>query len=53
MKRKEIIRNFHRVREIERRKEFMDKNNIPYQRDEFNNYVIHADDGTLQLFPIV
>lgn len=52
MKKKEIIRNFHRLHGVERKEEFMRQNNIKFTYDSFYNMTVWADDGTLQLFPI-
>ena len=53
MKKKEIIRHFVRMPSIERKERFMRENNIKFFRDRFHNVTVWADDGTLQLFPIV
>lgn len=53
MLKKQIIRNFHRLRGIEQKEEFMRSNGIKFTYDSFYNMVIFADDGTLQLFPIM
>ena len=52
MYKKEIIKNFHRLRNIARKEAFMRENNIEFSCDEHNNYVVYAEDGTLQLFPV-
>lgn len=52
MLKKQIIRNFHRLRDIEQKEEFMRRNGIKFTYDSFYNMIIFADDGTLQLFPI-
>lgn len=53
MNKKQIIRNFHRLKDIKRKEEFMINNGIKFTYDSFYNMTIWADDGTLQLFPIV
>ena len=50
---KQIIQNFHRLRNIEDKEEFMRRNGIKFTYDSFYNMTIWADDGTLQLFPIM
>lgn len=53
MRKKQIIRNFHRLRDIKKKEEFMKRNNIKFVYDCYHNMTVYADDGTLQLFPIV
>lgn len=53
MKKKQIIRNFHRLRDVERKEEFMRSNGIKFTYDCYHNMTVYADDGTLQLFPII
>jgi hypothetical protein len=52
MSKKEIIRNFHRLRGVEQKEGFMKANNIKFTYDSFCNMIVFADDGTLQLFPV-
>ena len=52
MLKKQIIRKFHRLRDIEQKEEFMRNNGIKFTYDSFYNMTVFADDGTLQLFPI-
>ena len=52
MKKKEIIKNFHRLQGVERKEQFMRENNIKFTYDSFYNMTVWADDGTLQLFPV-
>ena len=52
MLKKQIIRNFHRLRGIEQKEDFMRRNGIKFTYDSFYNMTVFADDGTLQLFPI-
>ena len=52
MRKKEIIKNFHRLHGIEKKENFMKVNGIKFTYDSFYNVVIFADDGILQLFPL-
>ena len=52
MKKKQIIRNFHRLRDVEKKEDFMRRNGIKFTYDSFYNMTVFADDGILQLFPI-
>ena len=52
MKKKQLIRNFHRLRSIEQKEAFMKRNGIKFKYDCYDNMTVWADDGTLQLFPI-
>jgi hypothetical protein len=52
MLKKQIIRKFHRLRDVEKKEEFMRNNGIKFTYDSFYNMTVFADDGTLQLFPI-
>lgn len=52
MKKNKIIKNFLRMPHIEQKERFMKENGIEYTCDEFNNFTVYADDGTLQLFPV-
>lgn len=52
MKKSKIIKNFHRLRSIEQKEDFMRRNGIKYKYDRYDNMTVWADDGTLQLFPI-
>lgn len=52
MLKSKIIRHFHRLRDIERKEEFMRRNGIKFIYDCYGNMTVFADDGTLQLFPI-
>lgn len=53
MLKSKIIRHFHRLRDIERKEEFMRRNGIKFKYDAHHNMTIYADDGILQLFPII
>lgn len=53
MTKKQIIRRFHRLRGVEAKEEFMKRNGIKFTYDSFYNMTVFADDGTLQLFPIM
>jgi hypothetical protein len=53
MKKKQIIRKFHRLRDVKAKEEFMKRNGIKFTYDSFYNMTVWADDGTLQLFPIM
>lgn len=52
MRKKEIIKNFHRLHGVEKKEGFMRANGIKFTYDSFYNMVVFADDGILQLFPI-
>ena len=52
MKKKQIIKSFHRLRGVEAKEEFMKRNGIKFTYDSFYNMTVWADDGILQLFPI-
>ena len=52
MKKKMIIKNFHKLRGIEQKEHFMREHNIKFTYDSFYNMTVWADDGTLQLFPV-
>ena len=53
MRKSKIIKHFMRLRDIKAKEEFMKANNIKFTYDEFYNMTMWADDGTLQLFPII
>ena len=53
MRKKQIIKHFRRMPSIKRKEKFMRENNIKFSYDKFYNVTVWADDGTLQLFPIV
>ena len=53
MKKKQIIRSFHRLKGVEAKEEFMKRNGIKFTYDSFYNMTVWADDGILQLFPII
>ena len=53
MLKSKIIRHFHRLKDIEQKKEFMKRNGIKFKCDRHHNVTVYADDGTLQLFPII
>lgn len=53
MTKKEIIRRFRRMPEFARKADFMKANGIKYRVNRYNNVTVYADDGTLQLFPII
>lgn len=52
MRKSNIIKNFHRLRTIEQKEEFMRSNGIKFKYDRYGNMTVWAKDGTLQLFPI-
>lgn len=52
MTKKEIIKNFRRMSDFERKARFMNENGIKYSVNRYNNVIVYAADGTLQLFPI-
>ena len=52
MRKKEIIKNFHRLPGVHNKENFMKANGIKFTYDSFYNMIVWADDGTLQLFPI-
>lgn len=52
MNKKELIKNFHRLKGVDEKEEFMRENGIKFIHDSFHNLVVWADDGTLQLFPV-
>ena len=52
MKKKELIRHFRRMRNIDQREEFMRRHEIKFSYDKYDNVTVFADDGTLQMFPI-
>lgn len=52
MRKSNIIKNFHRLRSIEQKEDFMRRNGIKFKYDRYDNMTVFADDGTLQLFPI-
>lgn len=52
MLKKQIIRHFHKLRGVEQKEEFMRNNGIKFTYDSFDNMIVWADDGTLQLFPV-
>jgi hypothetical protein len=39
--------------EVEQKEKFMRENGIKFVYDRFYNMTVYADDGTLQLFPII
>ena len=53
MRKSKIIRHFHRLRDIKSKEEFMKRNGIKFKYDRYHNMTVYADDGTLQLFPII
>lgn len=53
MRKKQIIRSFYKLREIERKEEFLKSNGIKFKYDVHHNMTVYADDGILQLFPII
>ena len=52
MCKKQIIKHFHKLKNIEDKEEFMRRNGIKFTYDSFYNMIVWADDGTLQLFPV-
>lgn len=52
MRKSQIIKHFKRMPDVEDKEKFMHENNIKFTYDDFYNMTVHADDGTLQLFPI-
>ena len=53
MSKKEIIKHFRRLQGIDQKERFMKENKIKFTYDSFYNMVVFADDGTLQLFPVM
>lgn len=53
MRKSKIIKHFKRMPKLEQKEDFMRRNNIKFTYDAFHNMTVWADDGTLQLFPIV
>ena len=53
MRKSKIIKNFRRLPDIKKKEEFLKANNIKFTYDSFYNMTVWADDGTLQLFPIM
>ena len=52
MRKKDIIKHFRRMPDIESKERFMRDRGILFKYDRYNNMTVWADDGTLQLFPI-
>lgn len=48
-----LIKHFRRMPEFEQKAEFMKRNGVRFMCDQHHNVTIFADDGTLQLFPLV
>ena len=53
MLKKQIIRSFYKLKEIECKEEFMRRHGIEFEYDKHHNMTVYADDGILQLFPII
>ena len=53
MRKSKIIRHFRRMPKLEQKEEFMRRNKIKFTYDMHHNMTVWADDGKLQLFPIV
>lgn len=53
MNKKEIIRRFRKMPDFARKADFMKANGIRYYVNRYHNVTVYADDGTLQLFPII
>lgn len=53
MLKSKIIRHFKRMPELKQKEEFLKQNGIKFVYDMYHNMTVFADDGTLQLFPIV
>lgn len=53
MRKSKIIKHFRRLPNIEDKEVFLKENNIKFVYDAFFNMTVYADDGTLQLFPII
>lgn len=53
MRKSKIIKHFKRMPELWQKENFMRQNNIKFTYDAFHNMTVWADDGTLQLFPIM
>ena len=53
MRKSKIIKHFRRLRDLKAKEDFMRENGIKFTYDEFYNMTVWADDGTLQLFPII
>ena len=52
MRKRQIIKHFKRMPNVEQKEKFMLENNIKFTYDNFYNMTVWADDGTLLLFPI-
>ena len=52
MNKKEIIKRFHRLPGADAKESFLRENDVKFTHDSFDNIIIWADDGTLQLFPV-
>lgn len=53
MRKSKIIKHFKHMPELKQKEEFMQRNGIQFVYDAYHNMTVFADDGTLQLFPIV
>lgn len=53
MRKSKIIKYFRHMPELKQKEEFMQKHGIKFVYDIHYNMTVFADDGTLQLFPIV
>ena len=53
MLKSKIIRHFDRMPTLKQKEEFLRQNGIKFVYDIYHNMTVFADDGTLQLFPIV
>ena len=53
MLKSKIIKHFRHMPELAQKEEFMRRNGIKFAYDRHYNMTVWADDGTLQLFPII
>lgn len=53
MRKSKIIKHFRHMPELAQKEEFMRLNGIKFSYDSYYNMTVWADDGILQLFPIV
>lgn len=53
MTKAKIIRKFLRMPRLEQKENFMREHNVRFEYDCHHNMTVYAEDGTLQLFPII
>lgn len=53
MRKSKIIKHFRCMPELAQKEDFLRRNGIGFAYDPYHNMTIFADDGTLQLFPII